>query len=106
MRQHYGNHLHHLLDGIKTKIDTAKVSPGSNYGDYYHSNDKLFRRDDIGTFNPNEKDPNNNGIVTTRDHKLVYVDMVRWIKHLKALVLVKPHRKAAIIKSVHLGLQG
>ena len=107
IRRHYRNHLHHLLDSIKAKIDAAKIliSPGSNYGDYYYSNDKLFRHDDIGTFNLNKKDPNDNGIIT-RDYKLIYIDVVCWIKHLEALVLAKPHCKAVIIKSVYLGLQG
>ena len=103
MRRRYENHLHHLLDSIKAEVDIVKVSPGFNYGDCYHSNNKLFLCDNIGTFNLDKKDPDDNGIVT-KDYKFVYVDVVRWIEHLEALVLAEPYCEAAVIKSVHLGL--
>ena len=49
---------------------------------------KLYRRDDIGIFNPDYKDPNNDGMVTGPNQKTVYINMHKWIEHLKALVLV------------------
>ena len=64
---------------------------------------KLYRRDNIGIFDLNYKDPNNDGMVTGLNQKIVYVNMHKWIEHLEALVLVKPYRELIIIKSAHLG---
>ena len=65
--------------------------------------DKLYRRDNIGIFNPDYKNLNNDGMVTGPDQKTVYVNMYKWIEHLEAFVLVKLYYKLVIIKSAYLG---
>ena len=65
--------------------------------------DKLYRRDDIGIFNPNYKNLNNDGMVTGLNQKTVYVNVHKWIKYLEALVLAEPYRELVIINSAYLG---
>ena len=65
---------------------------------------KLYRRDNIGIFNPDYKDLNNDGMVIGLNQKTVYINMHKWIKHLEAFILVKPYCKLIIIKSAYLRL--
>ena len=86
-----------------------QIARESAFENVYHSPnrrpfDKLYRRDDIGIFDPDYEDPNNNGMVTSLDQKAVYINVHKWIKHLEILVLAKPHRELTIIKSAYLGL--
>ena len=43
--------------------------------DYYPRNDKLFKRNNISVFNFNYPDLKDNGIITGKDQKMVYIDI-------------------------------
>ena len=64
---------------------------------------KLYRRDNIGIFDLNYENPNNDGMVIGLNQKAVYINMYKWIEHLEVLMLAKPYRESAIIKSAYLG---
>ena len=108
LRKRYRKELHKFLNGVNEDMASAGknvITYGDHYprNDYYPRNNKLFRHNDISVFNPDCPDPKDNGVVTGKDQKMVYVDIGRWLEHLQSLILAKPYREAAIIKSIHLG---
>ena len=100
----YHGLLYNLLDGIVFNMQIARELAFKNvyHGPNGRPFNKLYRRDDIGIFNPDYEDLNDDGMVTGLDQKAVYVDVHKWIEHLEALVLVEPYRELVVIKSAYL----
>ena len=77
----------------------ARESVYNSFNGQQTISNKLHRQDNINIFNPNYKDLRSNGIIIGPNQKTIYINMHKWIKHLEASVLVKPHRELTVIKS-------
>ena len=67
---------------------------------------RFYRRDEIGFFNPDQKDKDDNGVVLNANYRPIFMDINRFINHLYTLYLADLAREGTLIKLIPLGFLG